>query len=126
MLTPQDFILGRTRSVIYALRGFWLIVSTQHSIWVQSVFSLVVVGLSFWLQLERWEWCAVLLAIGMVLTAESLNTAVEFVADALTLNYDPRIAKAKDAGAGAVLMAVIFAFLVGLVVFGPRVLEMVK
>ncbi len=123
-MSPQDFILERTRSIGYALRGFFIILKTQHSIWVQVSVSLLIIGMCFWLQLERWEWCAVLLSIGLVLTAESLNTAVEFLADALTLERDPRIEKVKDVGAGAVLMAVIFAFAVGLIVFTPRVLAM--
>lgn len=123
-MSPQDFILERTRSVGYAMRGFWIILKTQHSIWVQTTVGVLILTASYLVGLERWEWCAVLLAIGLVLTAECLNTAVEFLADAVTLERDPRIEKVKDAGAGAVLMAVIFAFAVGAVVFGPRLLEL--
>lgn len=62
---------------------------------------------------------AVVLASALVLVAELVNTAVEAVVDLAAPGRDPRAAAAKDAAAGAVLLAAMAAVAVGLAVFGP-------
>ncbi|MGL4461649.1 MAG: diacylglycerol kinase family protein [Planctomycetia bacterium] len=72
------------------------------------------------LRCERWEWCALLLAIGLVWTAEGLNTAIERTVDAFCPTHHKEAGAAKDLAAGAVLLASIAAAAVGLVVFLPK------
>ena len=62
----------------------------------------------------------IVLAIGSVFTAEALNTALEFLADEVSEEQRERIRKAKDVGAGAVLLAAIAAALVGGLVLIPH------
>ena len=64
-----------------------------------------------------WQWCAVLLCIGLVTALECLNTALEKVCDAVTTEYSKAIETAKDAAAGAVLCAAIFSAVVGGIIF---------
>ncbi|MGB8168211.1 MAG: diacylglycerol kinase family protein, partial [Chthoniobacteraceae bacterium] len=70
--------------------------------------------------LERWEWAAVVGAIGLVWTAEGLNTAVEALTDLVSPGEHPLAGRAKDVAAGAVLCAATSAAVIGLVVFVPR------
>lgn len=74
------------------------------------------------LGLARWEWAVVLLAAAMVLALEAMNTALERLADAVSLEFHPLVGAAKDAAAGAVLLASAGAVLVGGLVFGPHFL----
>jgi diacylglycerol kinase (ATP) len=68
-------------------------------------------------------WCALVLAIMAVWTAEALNTALEFLADAATPQMHPLVKKAKDVAAGAVLLSAIGAAIVGVLVFWPHLLQ---
>ena len=66
------------------------------------------------------EWCAVLVVIGMVWSAEAVNSALELLADHLAPEEHPLVGRAKDVAAGGVLAAAIIAVTVGIIVFGPR------
>jgi diacylglycerol kinase len=80
------------------------------------------VAAGLWLGVTRWEWCALVFAIGLVWTVEALNTALEFLADEVSQEHRELIGKAKDAGAGGVLLASITAAIIGAVVFIPHLL----
>ena len=77
----------------------------------------IVIGLL--LDVDRSDWLWLVLAIGMVWFAEAINTALERLADAITVEHDPQIKVAKDCAAGAVLIASIIALLIGLLIFVP-------
>jgi diacylglycerol kinase (ATP) len=85
---------------------------------------VVAAGLFF--QLSRAEWCWIVLAIAIVWTAEALNTAFEFLADAASPNFHPVVRDAKDVAAGAVLITTIAAVIIGLIVFWPHMAAMLK
>jgi diacylglycerol kinase (ATP) len=73
-----------------------------------------------WLRIERLEWCAVLFAIGLLWTAEALNSAIESVCNRVEPNEDPLIRRAKDIAAGGVLAASLAAAAIGCIVFLPK------
>jgi diacylglycerol kinase len=66
------------------------------------------------------EWLFVFGAIGLVLTTELLNTALEELCDMLKDTHDPHVAKIKDLAAGAVLCASLCALAIGLIIFLPK------
>jgi diacylglycerol kinase (ATP) len=72
------------------------------------------------------EWCAIALACAAVWIAESLNTALEYLADAISPERHARIGDAKDVAAGAVLISAVTAIIVGIVIFGPYVREILR
>lgn len=84
--------------------------------------TLLVVGCGFFFGLIAVEWALVIGAIALVWTAEALNTAVESVADLASPERHPLAGRAKDAAAGAVLVASIGAALIGMCIFGPKIL----
>ena len=61
-----------------------------------------------------------------VWTAETLNTAIEFLADAVSSEHHPLIEKAKDVAAGAVLISAIGSAVIGTLIFFPYILKLLK
>jgi len=98
-----------------------LTLRSQHNAWVHAAATVAVVGAGLLFQISRLEWCMVVLACAAVWTAEALNTAFEYLADATTRDFHPVIGQAKDVAAGAVLMTAIAAAVVGVLVFAPYI-----
>src|SRR5258708_6413012 len=97
---------------------------TQTNAWIHAVAALCAIIAGFFFGISRLEWCAVVGAIGLVLTAEGLNTAIEVVVDLASPGRHPLAERAKDVAAGAVLLAALAALVIGLLVFGPRILAL--
>jgi diacylglycerol kinase (ATP) len=114
---------ARWRSFVYAGRGLWTLLESQHNTWIHAFATLLVVILGFRLEIARWEWVALVLAVVSVWIAEAFNTALEFLSDATTSEFHPLIAKAKDVAAGAVLICALGALIVGLLVFAPHLAQ---
>ena len=83
--------------------------------------TVLTICAGWYLSVSRLEWCALLLAISLIWAAEGLNTALERLTDLVSPGFHPLAGKAKDLAAGAVLLASVGAFLVGLFVFLPHV-----
>lgn len=108
---------------IDAIRGIGVLFSTQRNALIHLALLVVVVALGISCKISPLEWCAVALAAGLVLAAEALNTAVEFLADAVHPEQNPLVGKSKDVAAGGVLLAAVAAVAVGVIIFAPRLLE---
>ena len=116
---------GRIRSFKFAFVGIWTMLKSQHNAWVHAFATVAVVGAGFLFRLSAHEWCWLVLAIMAVWTAEALNTAFEFLADAASPEFHPLVKHAKDVAAGAVLIAAIGAAIIGLLILGPHLLRTV-
>lgn len=114
---------SRALSFKYAFKGIAALF-TQPNACIHACVTVVVIAAGFLLKIAAWEWCAVALCIGGVLSAEAFNTAIEALCDKVSPDYDPLIGKAKDVAAGAVLLFVFGAVAVGLIIFFPKVLEL--
>ena len=77
--------------------------------------------LRLYFKIERTEWLSITLVAALVLSAEAMNTAIEFVVDLVSPDYHPLAGKAKDVAAAAVLLAAFGAIIVGLIVFVPKI-----
>ena len=106
------FITGRTKAIFYAIKGAYLLLKTEHSIQVQSVISILFIVAGFYFDISQLEWMFQILAICLVLTAESLNSAIEKIADFIHPDYNKKIGFIKDIAAGAVFFAAVFALFV--------------
>ncbi|MCE9543253.1 MAG: diacylglycerol kinase family protein [Verrucomicrobia bacterium] len=112
-----NYLAARIRSFGYAFRGLWLMILTQPHPQLHALATIAVLIAGIVLHLRRWEWVAILLCIGMVWVAEALNSALEFLADEVSLEKRERIGKAKDVAAGGVLIAAIVSAAVAALVF---------
>jgi len=115
---------GRTwsRKFADAFRGLWRAVRTQSSFAVHVLAAGAVVAGGAWFRVSAVEWCLLVVAIGLVLMAEIFNTAIESLARAPGSRRHPRFRDALDMASAAVLLAAITAAVIGLIVFGPRLL----
>ena len=118
----NSFIKGRLKSVRFAVKGAYKLITTEHSVMVQSSLAVILIIAGFVFDIERWEWAAQILAFGLVLGIESLNTAVEKIADFIHPEFHDRIGFIKDIAAGAVMFAALAAIAIGLLIYVPKFL----
>ncbi len=122
MKNPDDsFFRGRIRSLKFALRGVWLLITTEHSVMVQFAIAVLMTIIGFVIHLSTVEWMFQFLAIGLVLVAESLNTGIEKLADFIHPDYHKQIGFIKDISAGAATFAAIIAVIIGLLIYLPKI-----
>ena len=76
----NSFFTGRFKSMGFALKGAIKLVTTEHSVMVQTFIGILMVFAGFYFHISHEEWLIQTLAIGLVLGIEGLNTAVEKVA----------------------------------------------
>lgn len=115
----NKFLKGFT----YAFSGIIATFKTELNFRVHffAAVAALLFGLFFRISLFEWFWVS--LAIALVVAAELLNTAIEALANAISLTFNPFVKKAKDAAAAAVLVVSVFAFLVGGFIFIPKIWE---
>ena len=117
----NTFFSGRLKSVSYALKGALKLITTEHSVMVQFSLGILVTVAGFYFGISKTEWLFQTLAIGLVLSVEGLNTAVEKIADFIHPNYHERIGFIKDIAAGAVFFAAMTAIIIGLIIYIPLI-----
>ncbi len=111
---------ARANSFVYAFRGVRWLFRREHNAWIHLGFTGAAGAAGWWWRINRVEWALVVFAIGSVLAAEAVNSAVETLADAVKPERHPLVGRAKDLAAAAVLLAAVGAVVVGLLVFGPH------
>ena len=116
--------VSRWASLRHAVRGLQVLLR-QPNARIHALAACVVVALAYGLQVSASEWLALVLAIGLVIGAEALNTALEFAVDLAQPKWHALARDAKDVAAAGVLICSLAAAVVGLVVFGPRLWAMV-
>ena len=115
---------ARLKSFSYAGAGYRALFRTEHNAWIHFTLTVAAVVAGIVLRVSREEWIALVIAFGLVWMAEIFNTCLEKVMDFLTEERHPQIKIIKDLAAAAVLTAAIVAFLVGLLIFIPRILDL--
>jgi diacylglycerol kinase (ATP) len=119
MKQDYTFVTGRLKSLKFALAGAYKLVTTEHSIMVQFTLGILVTLAGFYFQISKIEWLFQTLAIGLVLSVEGMNTAVEKIADFIHPEFHSRIGFIKDIAAGAVFFAAITALIIGALIYIP-------
>ena len=115
----NSFITGRMKSMTYAYQGAKKLITTEHSVMVQFSLGILMTIAGFYFGITEAEWIFQTFAIGLVMSMEGLNTAVEKIADFIHPNYHERIGFIKDIAAGAVFFAAMTAIAVGLIIYIP-------
>jgi diacylglycerol kinase (ATP) len=123
MKNPNDsFVRGRLRSLKFALRGMWLLITTEDSIKAQLFVALIATILGFYFGISNIEWMIQFLAIGLVLVAEAVNTAIEEVADFIHPEYHKKIGLIKDIAAGAPSFAAFISLIIAGFIYIPKII----
>lgn len=111
------------KSFRYAFEGLFRTIREERNMQIHCLAAVLVVIFGTVLHISREEWFVCLILFGLVMGLECVNTAVEAVVDLVTTERRPLAKKAKDAAAGAVLAAAIFAAVIGIWIFVPKLLE---
>jgi diacylglycerol kinase (ATP) len=115
----NTFFTGRLKSIGFAIKGAIKLITTEHSVMVQSSLAILLAIAGFYFEISKTDWMFQIMAMGLVLSIEGLNTAVEKVADFIHPDYHERIGFIKDIAAGAVLFAAATAISIVLMIYVP-------
>jgi len=110
-----------TRKFGFAFRGVKRGIRSEVSFFVHFFVAALVIAAGIVLEVSRIEWCVLVLCIGFVLVAELFNTSLEWLARAVTDEYNSFIHDALDMASGAVLLATMTSVTCGLIVFLHRI-----
>lgn len=111
------------KSFGYAFQGIFNTIRTERNIKIHCAAAILVTIFGIWLQISKTEWMICFILFGLILALELVNTAVEATVDLFTEERKPLCKKAKDAAAGAVLVVAIFAAVIGILIFIPKLLD---
>lgn len=109
-----------TVSFKHALEGVIYTLRTQPNFQVHVAFALLAATASFYFQISRAEWAVIIFVIGLVLTAEMINTSIEAVVDLHTEKFHELAKTSKDVSAGMVLVTATIAVITGILIFLPH------
>ncbi len=113
----------KTNSLWHSFRcgfvGLWDVLKSGRNAKIHAAAAATVIGIGLCLPLSRTEWAILTLMIGVVIAAESANTAIEYVVDLVSPEYHELARRSKDAAAGAVLIMAITAVVIGGLILGP-------
>ncbi|AJR04452.1 diacylglycerol kinase [Siansivirga zeaxanthinifaciens] len=121
MIKKESFLVNRIKSIGYAFKGFAILVKTEASIKTQVFIAILVSAAGFFFNISITEWLIQTLAIAMVISIEAINTAIEEIANFIHPEHHQKIGLIKDIAAGAVFIASIFAVIIGLIIYFPKV-----
>ena len=110
-----------TGSFRFAFKGLLIPFRTQQNMRIHLIAAIVVICTGFYFNLDRYEWLAIVIAIGLVFVSEFFNTAMEQLVDHVSPDRSERAGKIKDVGAAAVLIASIIAVIIAAIVFIPHI-----
>jgi undecaprenol kinase/diacylglycerol kinase (ATP) len=107
----------------FAVAGLAEMIINHNNFRLQIIIGAIAVITGFFFKLNVLEWMFLALAGGLVLVAEMANSAVEFVVDLITKERKSEAKKAKDIAAGMVLLASGISMVIGILLFGPRLIK---
>lgn len=117
----MSFFSKRIRGIGYAAKGAYKLIITEPSIQVQLVIAIIMTIAGFYFQISTTEWVIQTLAIGIVLSFEGVNTAIEAISDFIHPERHDKIGFIKDISAGAVFIFAITAVIIGLIIYLPKI-----
>jgi len=112
-------IIKRAESFTHAGRGLYIFIQSTHNAWIHIVVFLLAIIASIFFQITKIEWAMIFIVSGIVFISEAFNTAIEIDMDLTSPTYHPYAKDTKDVAAGAVLISVITAIIVGMIIFLP-------
>ncbi len=109
-------------SFTYPIKGLRYAYKNEQNLAVDVGIALLVLIASFIFKVSKTEFALLILTIGLVISLELVNTAIEATVDLVTQEYHPLAKVAKDTSAAAVLVFSIVAVIIGLVIFIPKII----
>jgi len=123
--STDGFLVGRLKSFRFAIKGAFLLLTTEHAVISQAFLAIVFIIAGFLVGITKTEWMFQVFAIGLLLSIEGLNTAVEKLCDFVHPDYHHKIGFVKDIAAGAVTFAALTALAIVAFIYIPYLCEKV-
>jgi undecaprenol kinase/diacylglycerol kinase (ATP) len=117
-------ITKRIKSFGYAFNGLKVLVIEEHNSRVHISASILVIILGVYFKINLIEWLFIVASIGAVISMEAINSALEGIADFISPDYHELIKKIKDLAAASVLVSALATFLIGLIIFIPKFMNL--
>jgi diacylglycerol kinase (ATP) len=117
-------IKKRANSFWYAFKGLKIFLFTDYNAFLHLIAAVLAIALGFWLNISALEWCLVTLSIGIVIASEAFNTAIEYLVNLVSPQYNELAGKVKDLASASVFLASIAAAVVGLIIFLPKIMAL--
>jgi diacylglycerol kinase len=118
----NKFNIGvRLKSFKNAFSGLSCLVKYEHNARIHIFILIIALLAGIFLRISFSDWIAIILATGLVFTSECFNTAVEYLSDAVSEDYNEKIKKAKDVASAGVMISAIISVIIGLIVFLPEI-----
>lgn len=114
------------KSFGYAFKGIDDVIKHEPNMKIHVVAAILVVIMAFILKVSIIEWIILVLLIGAVLAAETINTTIENLVDMYTKEYDEKAKIVKDTAAGTVLILAITSAIIGLIIFIPKIIYLLE
>lgn len=124
--TKRFSVKERIRSFSYAFNGLKILFREEHNARIHAVVAIIVVIAGLFFKLSAMEWLVVLLLIGFVFVAETVNSAIEDLCDHVCREQNEKIKKVKDLAAASVFIAAMISIIAGIVLFMPKFVQMLK
>jgi diacylglycerol kinase len=105
-----------------AWRGIHIMFKSQYNIWIHTLVLGLVILAGVYYEITILEWIFIIFAAGFVFTAEAFNTAIEIDMNLTSPEFHPHARDTKDVAAGAVLISATIAFIIGIIIFVPRLI----
>ena len=122
----KNFVVYRAKAFSYAMQGIITVVVSQPNMRIIAVAGVAAFLMGLVLDLDYLEWSFLLLAIFFIWMAETFNSALEFVVDMVSPEFHPLAKKAKDAAAGAVLVAIFLSLCLAVLILLPKFIELFR
>ncbi|PWK19682.1 diacylglycerol kinase [Xanthomarina spongicola] len=121
MNKKESFLINRIKSIKYAFKGAVLLIKTESSIKVQVFIGVLMTVIGFFVGLSATEWIIQTLIIGLIISIEGINTAIEEIADFIHPEFHTKIGLIKDLAAGAVFIFAVVAIIIGCIIYFPKI-----
>jgi len=110
-------------SFLGSLDGLISVIKIEKNAQIIFCIGIITFIFSLILRLSYCELTIVIMVIISVFTCEVFNTLVEYICDIIKPESDPHIKALKDISSGAVLIVCLSAMLIGIIIFGPKIIS---
>jgi diacylglycerol kinase (ATP) len=117
-------VIDRLKSFRNAFSGIAVLIKYEHNARIHLVILIAVITTGLLLHITTSDWIAIIIASGIVFISESFNTALEYLSDVISPEYNDRIRYAKDLAAAAVMISAFMSVIIGLIIFLPKIIKL--
>ncbi|MFA8301345.1 MAG: diacylglycerol kinase family protein [Hyphomicrobiales bacterium] len=108
----------------YAFNGLIILLKEEQNARIHFIAAIIAIILGFLLEINTLEWAVILLLIGIIISLEMINSAIERIANFVCEEKNEQIKRIKDLAAGAVLVMAIIAVIIAIIIFIPKIIHL--